>query len=110
MDGSSLFIQEQTLTADRGHKLETTVMRKYLISFAMILAVASASAQVTVQEPEFINSYCILTSDSTYATLPKESGTVGKHQTKSANGRRSWAGHHSSQEPQESSEWPHQDP
>lgn len=57
-------------------------MRKYLISFAMILAVASASAQVTVQEPEFINSYCILTSDSTYATLPKESGTVGKHQNK----------------------------
>ena len=48
----------------------------------MLLAVASASAQVTVSEPEFINSYCILTSDSSYAILPKESGTIGKHQNK----------------------------
>lgn len=48
----------------------------------MILAVASASAQVTVQEPEFINNYCILTSDSTYAMLPKESGSIGQHQNK----------------------------
>lgn len=48
----------------------------------MLLAVASASAQVTVSEPEFINSYCILTSDSSYATLPKESGTIWKHQNK----------------------------
>ena len=30
----------------------------------------------------FINSYCILTSDSTFATLPKESGTIGKHENK----------------------------
>lgn len=37
---------------------------------------------ITVAEPEFINSYCILTSDSTYATLPKESGFIGKHENK----------------------------
>lgn len=48
----------------------------------MLLASTSTFAQVTVAEPEFINSYCILTSDSTYATLPKESGTIGKHENK----------------------------
>lgn len=58
------------------------MMKKYFLSLAMLLAGTSAFSQVTVAEPEFINSYCILTSDSTYATLPKESGTVGKHQNK----------------------------
>ncbi len=48
----------------------------------MLLACSSTFAQVKVQEPEFINSYCILTSDSTFATLPKESGTIGKHENK----------------------------
>lgn len=48
----------------------------------MLLASTSTFAQVTVEEPEFINSYCILTSDSTYAALPKESGSIGKHQNK----------------------------
>ena len=57
-------------------------MKKYFLSFSMLLAVASVSAQVTVTEPEFINSYYILTSDSTYAILPKESGNIQKHQNK----------------------------
>ena len=58
-------------------------MKKFFSCFAMLLATSSAFAQdVTVAEPEFINSYCILTSDSTYAILPKESGTIGKHQNK----------------------------
>ena len=49
----------------------------------MLFTVASATAQeVTVAEPEFINSYYILTSDSTYAILPKESGNIQKHQNK----------------------------
>lgn len=49
----------------------------------MSFAVSGIFAQnVTVAEPEFINSYCILTSDSTYAILPKENGTLGKHQNK----------------------------
>lgn len=48
----------------------------------MLLTGVSTFAQVTVAEPEFVNSYCILTSDSTYATLPKESGAIGKHQNK----------------------------
>lgn len=49
----------------------------------MLLATGSTFAQeVRVAEPEFINSYHILTSDSTYATLPKENGTLGKHENK----------------------------
>jgi len=58
-------------------------MKKSLISMVMMLTAVSASAQeLKVAEPEFINSYCILTSDSTLATLPKESGAIGKHQNK----------------------------
>ena len=57
-------------------------MKKYLLSVAMLLATSGAFAQVTVAEPEFINSYNILTSDSTSAVLPKENGTLGKHQNK----------------------------
>ena len=58
-------------------------MKKNIFAIAMMLTTASASAQeLKVAEPEFINSYCILTSDSTYVTLPKESGTIGKHEIK----------------------------
>ena len=58
-------------------------MRKYVFLALLLAAFQSATAQeVTAPEPEFINSYCILTSDSTYASLPKESGSIGKHQNK----------------------------
>lgn len=58
-------------------------MKRIILNIVMLMAVMTAMAQeITVTEPEFINSYCILTSDSTYAILPKESGTVGKHQNK----------------------------
>ena len=57
-------------------------MKKTILSLAMLLATSSVFAQVTAPEPEFINSYCILTSDSTYDQLPKESGTIGKHENK----------------------------
>lgn len=57
-------------------------MKKYFLSLAMLLTTAAAFAQVTAPEPEFINSYHILTTDSTSAVLPKENGTLGKHQNK----------------------------
>ena len=57
-------------------------MKKEIICLAMLLATAGAYAQVTVEEPEFVNSYCILTSDATYDRLPKESGALGKHESK----------------------------
>ena len=54
-----------------------------IISIAMMASVVCVDAQtVTVAEPEFVNSYCILTSDSTCDALPKESGTIGKHENK----------------------------
>lgn len=64
---------------------ERTEMSRTLISAFMLLAVTAAQAQVTVPEPEFLNSYCILTSDSTYEILPKENGSIGVHQTKAKN-------------------------
>ena len=57
-------------------------MKKYFLCVAMMLVETSIFAQVTVQEPEFINSYCILTSESTYDVLPKENGDIQKHQNK----------------------------
>ncbi len=58
-------------------------MKKSIICVALLLASMVASAQgVRVAEPEFINSYHILTSDSTSAVLPKESGTIGEHKNK----------------------------
>ncbi len=61
---------------------KTKIMKKCLFGFTMLLATSSAFAQVTAPEPEFINSYCILTSDSTIATLPKESGEIKEHKNK----------------------------
>ena len=57
-------------------------MKKILFFISMITLSVGTHAQVNVPEPEFINSYCILTSDSTYAILPKEQGTIGKHENK----------------------------
>ena len=57
-------------------------MKKLVLNIVMLLAAVSGCAQVTVQEPEFINSYCILTSESTYDVLPKENGDIQKHQNK----------------------------
>lgn len=58
-------------------------MKKSIICVALLLISLVASAQeVRVAEPEFINSYNILTSDTTSAVLPKENGTLGKHQNK----------------------------
>lgn len=40
------------------------------------------SVSLSLAEPEFVNSYCILTSDSTYTALPKETGIIGPHKNK----------------------------
>ena len=62
-------------------------MKRLFVSIAIITATVSAKAQeVRVTEPEFINSYCILTSDTTYGVLPKESGIIGKHESKAKKG------------------------
>ena len=59
-------------------------MKKLFLSIiAAIIVMSSFAQEITVPEPEFINSYCILTSDSTFDMLPKENGTIGKHENKS---------------------------
>ena len=58
-------------------------MKKILILLCICAMISTLNAQnLTAQEPEFINSYCFLTSDSTYDVLPKERGNVEKHQSK----------------------------
>jgi len=54
------------------------------ISIILLCGVTKTNAQskVTAPEPTFINSFCILTSDSTFEVLPKESGVIGKHKNK----------------------------
>lgn len=58
-------------------------MKKIILNIVMLMAAMTAGAQeVTVVEPEFVNSYCILTGTDSYDILPKETGTVGQHQNK----------------------------
>lgn len=58
-------------------------MKKIILNIVMLMAAMTAGAQeVTVAEPEFVNSYCILTGTDSYDILPKETGTVGQHQNK----------------------------
>lgn len=58
-------------------------MKKYVFLLLSCALFSTAHAQnIVVPEPEFINSYCVLTSDSTFDVLPKESGKVEKHQSK----------------------------
>lgn len=58
-------------------------MKRLLLFIVAFASMASLQAQqVTAPEPEFINSYCVLTSDSTFDALPKEDGMISKHQNK----------------------------
>ena len=58
-------------------------MKKFsLLIIACALLINAHAQRVVAPEPEFIGSYCVLTSDSTYDVLPKESGKVEKHQSK----------------------------
>lgn len=59
-------------------------MKKLFISLVLLSAsVVGFAQQVTAPEPEFIGSYCMLTSDSTYVVLPKENGKVENTRTSS---------------------------
>lgn len=60
-------------------------MKKVFFNIAMMMAVMTVGAQnttVTAPEPEFINTYCLLTGADTYDALPKETGEIQKHQNK----------------------------
>ena len=58
-------------------------MKKLLLSTLLFMCVASSFAQSNqVKEPEFINLICLMTSDTSFVVLPKESGTIKSHQNK----------------------------
>ena len=57
------------------------IMKKFYLMFVTLFTMTCATAQeVRVPEPESVNSYYVLTSDSTSVALPKESGKLGKHE------------------------------
>lgn len=59
-------------------------MRRIFLS-AMALAISAfvfAKTNVMVEEPEFLNSFVYLTTDSTYKRLPKEGPQFKKHESK----------------------------
>lgn len=63
------------------------IRRKFLAPplIAIILAFSSSAyAEIKVEEPEFLNSYVHLTSDSTYNKLPKETAQFKKHESKAS--------------------------
>lgn len=57
----------------------STVIASAMMILTPLVAGAQNTTNVSVPEPEFVNSYYMLTSDSTYAELPKENGSVKKH-------------------------------
>lgn len=57
-------------------------MKKMILSLVAFAVALSASADITVGEPEFKNSYIHLTSDSTFKKLPKETAQFKKHESK----------------------------
>ena len=49
----------------------------YIDLLLLAFKVFSASP---IKEPEFINSYCIMTSDDSFESLPREIGTIKRHE------------------------------
>ncbi len=57
-------------------------MKKSFLFVIMLAVSMCVKAQVTVAEPEFVGTYYHLTSDSTFIELPKENGSIKKHENK----------------------------
>lgn len=57
--------------------------RTLLITFSVLFLVLLGIYIIYPNEPEFINSYCILTSESSLEVLPKEIGTINSYQNNS---------------------------
>ena len=49
----------------------------------LLLLVFKVFSASPIKEPEFINSYCIMTSDDSFELLPKEIGTINSYQNNS---------------------------
>ena len=46
----------------------------------LLLLVFKVFSASPIKEPEFINSYCIMTSDDSFESLPREIGTIKRHE------------------------------
>lgn len=57
--------------------------RTLLITFSVVFLSLLGIYIIYPNEPEFINSYCILTSESSLEVLPKEIGTINSFQNNS---------------------------
>ena len=57
--------------------------RTLLITFSVVFLSLLGLYIIYPNEPEFINSYCILTSESSLEVLPKEIGTINSYQNNS---------------------------
>lgn len=57
--------------------------RTLLIAFSVVFLSLLGICIIYPNEPEFINSYCILTSESSLEVLPKEIGTINSYQNNS---------------------------
>lgn len=57
--------------------------RTLLISLSVVFLSLLGICIIYPNEPEFINSYCILTSESSLEVLPKEIGTINSYQNNS---------------------------
>lgn len=57
--------------------------RTLLITFSVVFFSLLGIYIIYPNEPEFINSYCILTSESSLEVLPKEIGTINSYQNNS---------------------------
>ena len=84
MDSSSLLsLLTRLCLLLKGSLKKSPYMKKYYLMIVTLFTMTCATAQeVRVPEPEFVNSYYVLTSDSTCVALPKESGKLGKHENK----------------------------
>ena len=65
------------MNEERGWNIITLL--SFIILLLLVFKILRASS---IKEPEFINSYCIMTSDDSFELLPKEIGTFLSHQNK----------------------------
>ena len=66
------------MNEERGWNIITLLSSIILLLLAFKILRASS-----IKEPEFINSYCIMTSDDSFELLPKEIGTINNYQNNS---------------------------
>jgi len=65
------------------HTLLETLVHNLLIIVSLLFLVILGIYIIYPKEPEFVNSYCILTSESSLEILPKEIGTINIYQNNS---------------------------